>query len=65
MWLTPSSLASLRVLQWVEPSAGLPWVRARIRACILGVIAVGLRPLCRAYIPAMPCSRKRPRQRLT
>src|SRR5712691_7399778 len=60
MWPIPSSFASLRVLQWVEPSLGPRCVRARIRASIRGVIAVGLRPLCRAYIPATPCSRKRP-----
>src|ERR1051325_9857880 len=37
MWLTPKCLASLRVLQWVDPSGGALRVALRILACRAGV----------------------------
>jgi hypothetical protein len=42
MWLTPKWAASLRVLQWVEPSRGLRFtLHSRMRASSAGVSVVG------------------------
>ena len=65
MWLTPRCLASLRVLQWVEPSGGLLRVALRILACIAGVQVCTALPRCREYRPAIRSAKKRLFQRST
>ena len=52
MWLTPKWAASLRVLQWVEPSQGLRFtLHSRMRASSAGVSVVGNCPAWRLNSP--------------
>ena len=65
MWLTPSFLDSLRLLQCVEPSVGLRRVQFRILASNFGVRFSTGRPRCLEYNPAIRSSRNLVFQQLT
>src|SRR5712691_76460 len=65
MWLTPRFLPGVRVVQCVEPSAGLRRVAERMRPSILGVSTLATLPRCREWRPAREFSRKRFFQRDT
>jgi hypothetical protein len=52
MWLTPKWRASLRLLQWLEPSAGGRRVASRILSSSAGVGLSAARPRWREYRPA-------------
>ena len=62
IWSMPSADPSLRLLQWVEPSAGLRCkVQSMIRASSFSIPSLGARPRCRLQSPGKRCSLKRSR----